>query len=317
MVSKELIMTRSEEIKKVTWTGLIGNSILAFLKITSGIISGSIALVADGLDSSLDVASHIIMLMTSKIMKKKPDYMFPYGYNRVENITTYIITIIIFFVGVQLLYTNIIALYQNKPHDVPGYLALIVVVVSITGKLFLQYWQLKAGKKLNSPMLKASATNMRNDVILSSSVLLGLLLVYVFNMPVIDRIMAVVLSLWIIWIAIKLFRENSIDLMDGVDDPGLYSQIMDEIKKIKGVHNPHRIRIRKMAHKYIVDLDIEVDGKMSVYDAHNLGIEVEERIKNIINNIYDVMLHIEPIGNFEEDEKFGVSRKDSGHDIIY
>lgn len=310
-------MTRSEEIKKVTWTGLIGNSILAFLKITSGIISGSIALVADGLDSSLDVASHIIMLMTSKIMKKKPDYMFPYGYNRVENITTYIITIIIFFVGVQLLYTNIIALYQNKPHDVPGYLALIVVVVSITGKLFLQYWQLKAGKKLNSPMLKASATNMRNDVILSSSVLLGLLLVYVFNMPVIDRIMAVVLSLWIIWIAIKLFRENSIDLMDGVDDPGLYSQIMDEIKKIKGVHNPHRIRIRKMAHKYIVDLDIEVDGKMSVYDAHNLGIEVEERIKNIINNIYDVMLHIEPIGNFEEDEKFGVSRKDSGHDIIY
>lgn len=298
---------RDDRLKLISLVSLIANSVLAVTKIIVGIIAGSYAVIADGIDSSMDVAMSILMLMTSVIMKKGPNEKFPYGYKRAENITTNIITFIIFTVGLQVLIANIRGLILGIHHDMPMHFALYATVFSILGKIFLAVWQYREGKKISSPMVIANAVNMRNDIVLSTSVLIGLIITFYFQMPVIDRLMAILLSVWIMWVAIKLFKENSVDLMDGVDDCTLYNSVLNAVKDIKGVYNPHRIRIRKMGYMYIVDIDIEVDGYMTVTESHNLGTQVEESIKTKIENVYDVMLHIEPIGNFEQGERYGVS----------
>jgi len=95
--------------------------------------------------------------------------------------------------------------------------------------------------------------------------------------------------------------------MDGVDSPEIYRQILTAVKSIKGATNPHRIRVRKMANQYMIVLDIEMEGDITLNEAHDIGEKVENEIKRVVPKVYDVILHIEPIGNLEPHEVFGVS----------
>jgi len=152
--------------------------------------------------------------------------------------------------------------------------------------------------------------HMRNDMLISSTVLIGLLATILFEVPVIDKIIALVISVFIMYEAIMIFLKSNTELMDGIQDSDLYDQLFESIRKVKGAHNPHRTRARKIGSRYMVNLDIEVDPEMKVRDAHNIAKEVEDTIKTDIRNVYDVMVHVEPMGNLEKDEKFGITEKD-------
>jgi cation diffusion facilitator family transporter len=167
----------------------------------------------------------------------------------------------------------------------------------------------KVGKEVESAMLIANARNMQNDVVISFSVLAGLIFTFVFKMPVIDVITALLVSIYIMFIAFQIFMQTNRDLMDGVDDEEIYRKIVDQVNCVDGASNPHRIRVRKMAHLYLIALDIEVDGKMPLDKAHELSAEVEKNIKQNIQNVYDVLVHVEPFGNCEIDEVFGISEE--------
>ena len=98
--------------------------------------------------------------------------------------------------------------------------------------------------------------------------------------------------------------------MDGIEDTHLYSLLFDAVKSVEGAYNPHRVRARKIGSHYMVNLDVEVDPNLSVREAHDIARAVEASIKSNIKNIYDVMVHIEPRGNQEADEKFGLKESD-------
>ena len=104
--------------------------------------------------------------------------------------------------------------------------------------------------------------------------------------------------------------QTNLEMMDGVEDSDIYKKIIGAVNGVEGVSNPHRIRVRKMAHLYLIALDIEVDGQMPLNDAHDIAVHVEEVLKNTIPNVYDVLVHTEPKGNIEPDEVFGVSEED-------
>ena len=154
-------------------------------------------------------------------------------------------------------------------------------------------------------MLLANAKNMQNDIITSCGVLFGLLTSELFHLAIIDQITALVMSIFIMRSAYFMFMETNNELMDGVDDITIYDRVHDVVNEIEGVFNPHRIRIRKLSVVYVIDLDIEVDGELSVTEAHELVKRVEASIYSAVPNVYDVVIHTEPIGNDECDEKFG------------
>jgi cation diffusion facilitator family transporter len=300
--------TRSQTIRNSSIIAIIGNAILAVTKIFGGLYSGSLAVVGDGVDSCMDIVTSSIPYFTSKIIDKPADTQHPYGHNRAETIATKVLSLVIFFVGFQLLLSNIETLIKREPATLPSSIAIIVTLVSIAGKFILSRLQFRTGKKTESSMLLANAQNMQNDIITSCGVLVGLVSASFFNMPVLDQITAFVLSLFIMRSAYAIFMQTNNELMDGVDDIALYEEVYDLVKNVEGVHNPHKIRIRKLAVQYVIDLDIEVDGNLPVTIAHDIARTVEDAIRDNIKNVYDIIVHTEPIGNCEECECFGYSK---------
>jgi len=299
---------RSRYLYKASWFGIIGNIILAVLKISAGLISGSMAVLADGIDSTTDVLSFIISLIAAKFVNKPPDIKYPYGYNRAETIAAKTVSFIIFFAGAQLFYSTIIRIINNTELNIPSMLAIYVTIFSIIGKAFLAFYQFRIGKKVDSKMLIANGKNMFTDILLSSSVLVGLVFVKIFQLPLIDMIFALGISFLIMKTAFEIFMQTNKELMDGVDDTTIYCKLFDAVESVEGAYNPHRVRLRKHANMFVVSLDIEVNESITIAEGHKIAKAVEDKIKDNIDNIYDIMIHTEPLGNVE-DEQFGLSRK--------
>ena len=156
-------------------------------------------------------------------------------------------------------------------------------------------------------MLIANARNMRNDILLSLSVLTSLIFTMILNEPMIDHIIAFLISFFIMYEGFRIFMKSNIDLMDGIDNTEVYNHLFESVHSVEGAHNPHRVRARKIGHYYMINLDIEVDPDLSVKEAHDIAKNVENSIKSNLRNIYDVMVHVEPLGNLEEDEKYGIT----------
>ena len=297
-------------IKAASWIGILGNAFLAVLKIVAGLMVGSLAVVSDGIDSAADVIGSIITLFTAVIINQPPDREHPYGHTRAETLATAILAFIIFFAGAQLLLTTAGSFIRGETPAMPSFIAIYVILVSIAGKILLAFSQYYLGKKAGSSMVIASAKNMQNDILVSAGVLAGLGCTFYFKLPILDPVIASVISVIIMKTAIEIYLGINAELMGGGGDADTYDQVREAVAEIQGASNPHRMRIRKMGELYFIDLDIEVDPGMSVESAHKIASRVEERIKDRIPRVYDIMVHVEPEGNVEKAEKFGLSCDD-------
>lgn len=303
-------MSREKTIIRASWWAITGNGLLAILKLTIGFVSGSFAVMADGIDSATDIASFVVVLLAARYMAKPPNIRFPYGYNKADTIASRILSLLIFFAGAQLAYSSVKTLIEGTSTEIPSSIAIYVTVFSIVCKLILALFLFRTGKNTDSQMLVTGAKNMRNDIFISLSVLASLLFTVVFEEPIIDRAIALVISGFIMFSAFRIFMKSNIDLMDGIDDPQLYNQLFDAVNKVEGAHHPHRVRARKLGNYYVVNLDIEVDADLSVKKAHDIAQNVEKSIKYNLENIYDIMVHVEPLGNLEKSEQYGITERE-------
>ncbi len=286
---------------------MVGNAVLAALKVTAGFVSGSLAVVGDGIDSTTDIVTSLVTLLAARIMGKPPDATHPYGHTRVETMATKILSFVIFFVGAQLAISTVRRLLAHDAAGLPTMLALYVTAFSIVGKIALAIHQFRIGRRYDSSMLIANGKNMRNDIVISAAVLVGLVFTHLLRLPILDTVSALAVSVWIMKSAFDIFLETSTELMDGMEDDSMYQQIFDAVAGVEGAHNPHRTRVRKLSNMHVIDLDIEVDESMSVHDAHEVAMRVESEIRRKIPSVYDVIVHVEPLGNIEHSERYGLA----------
>ena len=301
--------SRNDILIRTSWISTIGNSILSISKIVVGLMAGSLAVLGDGIDSATDVIISIVMIITARIVNKPPTRKYVYGFEKAESIATKILSLIIFYAGAQMLFSSVERLFSSEVREIPSPIAIYVTIFSIVGKLALALNQYKQGKKINSSLLIANAVNMRNDVLISSGVLIGLIFTFILKLPILDTITGVVISLFIIKSSISLFMESNVDLMDGIKDETIYNKIFEAVEKVDGASNPHRVRSRQIGNMYMIALDIEADGNITLNEAHAITVEVEKSLKQSIENIYDIVVHVEPKGEKHAEEKFGVDAK--------
>lgn len=301
-------VSRGEVLTKTSWVSTIGNSVLAIAKIVVGVISGSLAVVSDGIDSLTDVVISIVMIFTSRIVQRPPSEKYVFGYDKAEGIATKVLSMIIFYAGIQMLFFSVQKIFSSEPRVLPGIIAIYVTIFSIVGKSLLAFYQYRQGKKANSSMLTANAVNMRNDVVVSLGVLAGLIFTFIMDMPILDAVVGLVISIFIIKSAISIFIDSNVELMDGVKDTSVYDKIFEAVEKVPGASNPHRMRSRQIGNMYVISLDIEADGNISLNEAHRITLAVEDSIRQTVENVYDIVVHVEPKGDKESDEKFGVKR---------
>ena len=301
-------MSREKILIRTSWISTIGNAVLSVSKIIVGLLAGSLAVLGDGIDSATDVIISVVMIFTARIMSRPPSKKYVFGYEKAESIATKILSLVIFYAGVQMLLSSVESIFSDEAKEIPSAIAIYVTVFSIAGKLLLALYQYKQGKKINSSMLTANAINMRNDVIISSGVLLGLIFTFIFKLPILDSITGLIISLFIIKSSVSIFMDSNVELMDGVKDVNVYNKIFEAVEKVPGAGNPHRVRSRMIGNLYNITLDIEVDPQMTLMQAHEIADAVEKSIENSIDNVYDILVHVEPAGKCQTDEKFGIDK---------
>ena len=305
------------------WIALLGNLLLAVIKLGAGIASGSLAVLGDGLDSATDVSIACMTLIVSKIIQQPSDKEHPWGHGRAETTATMVVAFIIFYAGMQLclssgkhildlLSTNSLSHNPTQENSLSGGIALTATTISIAGKLLLAWCQHRLGKKSGSMMVLANARNMATDSIISISVLVGLAAAQLLKLPVIDPVVAFLVGLLVLKNAVSLFMEMNLELMDGNQNKELYRTLFAAVRTVEGVSNPHRVRIRKIASRWDIDMDIEVDAYISLHDAHELAEQVEAAVRQAIPAVYDIMVHMEPEGHSSHhpEEQYGLSESD-------
>jgi cation diffusion facilitator family transporter len=297
---------RYARIARASWLGIVGNGLLSVLKITVGIIAGSFAVISDGVDSANDILTSFVTLISARVSQRQPTARFPYGYTRADTVATKLLSFVIFFAGAELIISSVRHIVVEAPRAVPSSIAIYVTLVSIAAKIYLAYYKISVGRRVNSSMLVADGRNMQNDVIISVAVLVGLLAANILAMPVLDSITALLVSAWIIRVAFKIFMESNTELMDGLHSTRIYDRVFEAVGQIAEAESPHRVRARHVGHLYVIDLDIEVDPSLTVVQAHDIAQRTEETIRRLVPNVYDVVVHVEPRGN-TEGECFGVS----------
>jgi cation diffusion facilitator family transporter len=306
------VKKRSNRIRTAGFIALAGNLILALTKLILGKISGSLAVTGDGIDSCTDVGIAFMTLIISRIIERPGDMDHPWGHGRAETTATMTLAFIIFFAGTQLALSSIRHLFSKDYYNDIELLAITAAVISIVGKTFLAWSQFHFSKMTNSEMLLANAQNMKNDIIMSAGILTGLTAAKLFKQPILDPVIALAVSLWVIKNAIQLIRQINLELMDGNSDQGLYKKLFDAVMAVPGVSNPHRARIRKIASRWDIDLDIEVNAEMPVHEAHEITNRVEKAVHKAIPDVYDIMVHIEPAGHSGHHgrEQYGLRESD-------
>ena len=287
---------RRSLLRRASIIALFGNAVLALAKIGTGILAGSLAVLGDGIDSSTDVVIAALSLVVSAVATRPADSDHPWGHGRAETVATTALSFVLFFAGGQLILSGIGSLLGGETPRMPGPEALAVTVLSMGGKGVLAWTQFRYARLAGSAMLRANGKNMTGDILISAAVLVGLLLAVVARIPAADPIAAVLVGLWVVRSAFGIFREANLELMDGNADPSLYKLVFEAVRSVPGAGKPHRARMRRIAGSWDIDLDIEVDGGMTVRDSHELAGAVERQIRARVENVYDIMVHVEPAG---------------------
>jgi len=150
--------------------------------------------------------------------------------------------------------------------------------------------------------------NMRNDVLISVSVLVGLGFTFILKMPILDSVMSFAISIYIIKSSIKIFMDSNVELMDGVKDESIYQKIFEAVDSTPGASNPHRVRSRQVGNLYLIVLDIEANPDITIKEAHDISEAVESNIRQRVENVYDIVIHMEPRGACNKNEKFGIDK---------
>lgn len=284
--------------------GIAGNAFLAIFKIGIGFFSGSLAIIADGIDSATDIVTSFLTFIASKISNRPADAGHPFGHEKIETIITKVMSVIILFAGYNVFHSAYEKLKNPEEIAHPSWV-LAICIVSIIIKFVLYKYKYAIGKKINSPSFIADALNLRNDILTSAGVLIGMIVYVTTKINWIDPVLAMLVSLFIFKIGFSIFFETSKELMDSSTEMGdLYKEIVKSLKIFQEVKNPHKIRIRKAGFVYFLELHLEVKPEMTVAKAHKLTEEIEQAIKESISGMKEIIIHIEPFGN-QEEEGFG------------
>ena len=291
MDNVQKLTSANRRIKSVTNVGIGTNIVLSVLKVTVGIVSHSIALIADGIHSISDMATDIVVLLGVHFGSRKPDTEHPYGHGKIEVFSAISIALILIVIGMGMIYRaamDIAAREVSKPGIV-----VIVALVSIIVKEVLYQVTKKAAIALHSPALYANAWHHRSDALSSVVVVVGLVSVMLGFVHG-DRIAAMFVGLMIILVGVRVIVDNLHELVDVAVDDNTVSQIKQIISSKEQIRQWHKLRTRTVGREVFLDLHILVDPDLTVSDGHAIAESLEESLHEQIIRPVNITVHIEP-----------------------
>lgn len=276
---------------RVSKNTIIGNFILAFIKILIGFIARSTAMLADGMHSLSDVVTTIGVIIGLKLSHKEADKSHPYGHERIESITSLFLSTVLFLVAISIGYSGIIKII-NHNYVTPGFSAIIAAITSIIVKELMYWYTIKYANEINSPSLKADAWHHRSDALSSIGALIGIAGARM-GYPFLDPLVAIIIALVIIKVAFDICKQSIAQLIDEAASEDDVQAIIDKINSIDGIYEIKNLKTRQHSNRLYVDVDISVDATLTVEEGHNIASYVHNLIEED-SRIKHCMVHVNP-----------------------
>ena len=268
------------------------NAILFAFKLFAGIFGRSHAMIADALHTASDSITSIGVFIGFKIAQKPADAEHPYGHGRAESIVAKLVSLALIIGGLKVAFDSGHAIIF---HDmvVPRAVALWAAVISIIVKETLFRYTYKLGNKIQSASLKADAWHHRTDAFSSVAALIGIGGAMA-GFPIMDPIAGLVVSVIVIKAGLQIFHTAYDELMDAALPGRMLKRIEELSFEVEGVRGVKDLKGRKMGIDIIVDMTVEVDGGITVKEAHLITAKVRRNILNNLHGAKDIFIHIEP-----------------------
>lgn len=276
---------------QATFIGLISSLVLAVFKTIAGLIGHSQALIADAVESFADLITTIVVLISLKVSGQPVDYDHPYGHGRVESIAAAFTGLVVILAGLAIIWQTVQTVLSTN-FTRPSAVALAAVVITIiTKEILYRYLKTVAGKT-NSTLLKATAVDHRKDAITSVATLIGVAGA-IIGWPGLDPLAAAVVAAIIFKLGYDILKTSLNELMDKVPEEPSVEQLIKICESCAGVEHAYA-RARRLGSAIFVDVKIDIDPKITVKQGHDIADSVKKCVMQNVENIVDVMVHVNP-----------------------
>jgi cation diffusion facilitator family transporter len=285
------------QIRHVTYLGVWVNLGLSAVKIVVGLLTNSLALVADGIHSFSDFATDIALLLGVYWGGKKPDDCHPFGHGRSETFVTVLMGGGLVFLGCGMIYKAAVSINQMNMagHDIQIGIGVVwTACLAVVAKEWLYRITRRVAIETHSTMVYANAWEHRSDALSSIAVIIGAISVRYWHYPHGDQIAAIIVGIMILLVAVKILRGCFNEFSERAVDPQTLGQIRTIINGQQGVHQWHRLRTRSVGREVFLDVHILVDPQLNITKAHEIAESLETSLIEQLARPVNVMVHVEP-----------------------
>ena len=307
-------VSREKVIARTSLLGIVTNVLVASVKVLIGILASSIAIISEGVNNATDVLSSVITLVGAKLAGKKPDKKHPFGYGRVEYLTSFIIAVVILVTGVELLISSVKLIFEPAELEV-SYLSLGIIISAALIKLALGLYTIKKGKSVNSGSLIALGTDSCNDCIMSAVTIVSTLIFLIFHFSV-DAYAGIITSLFILKAGFDIIKDNVGDLLGRTGEGELAAEIYKEIRATEGIIEAADMILHNYGpDKFSGSVNVEMDHEKTVGEIYHILHELQLRImheKNVVMvfGVYAVDVDHEEVKEIRENVTKFVEERD-------
>ena len=291
---------RAQRSIRLAQAGLLINAVLVVVKIGTGIVGHSYALIADGVESSLDIFSSLIVWRGIHVAARSADDSYHFGYGKAESVAAAAVSLLLMTAAIGIAIEAVREILS--PHHPPASFTLVVLIAVIGVKEMLFRFMLREGETLESGIVQADAWHHRSDAITSGAAFLGISIALIGGeqYAAADEVAALLASAIIAFNGIRLLRPALADLMDRAPETDLLESVADEARREHGVMHIEKVIARRAGVGHFVTLHVQADPGLTLHDAHELGGRVRSRIVTNLPLVLDATIHMEP---FEGDSE--------------
>jgi len=279
---------------RTTQVGLLTNTALAIVKVIAGIAGHSQALIADGIESTADVCSSLVVWSGLRISARSADDDYPFGYGKAEPLSALAVGLLLMLAALMIAVESVRQILTPHLTPLPFTLVVLVAVVLIKEVLFRRV--IRVGADVGSTAVQADAWHHRSDAITSAAAFVGISVALIGGpgWEAADDWAALLASVIIVYNAIGVIRPATQDLMDRAPGEEMISRVAAAAAAVPGVSAIEKLKVRKAGMGYYVDLHVQADPAMPLHAAHVLSGMVKSAIREAVPEVTGALIHMEP-----------------------
>lgn len=285
-------MNRYDESNKVTIISILLNIGLTILKILSGILGNSAAIIADGVHSASDIITSVGVLIGNKVSRKPRDDEHQYGHEKAEGLISFTLATVLIGISFKIGYDGFKELINVNNILVPNALPLIVALISIAVKEYQYQITIRVAKRINSSSLKADAWHHRSDALSSIAAFIGIGGA-MLGLKILDPIASIIVAIIVVKVGIDILKSACNELMDSSiskQDISTIKSLVDSDEKIYGIKD---FKSRKYGSVAYIDMSIFIDKSKTLEEAHEIADNLEHTIISGLSYIKEINIHTE------------------------